>query len=199
MKKFSSVLIISGTGSIILALIIFIITFYPVILVELNYQTNLLPRQSNIKKDIIPKDLEFGIVVPKIGANAKIVAEVNPYDNKEYQLALTAGVAHAKGTVFPGQVGNMFLFSHSSVNFYEANRYNSIFYLLDKMEKGDEIDLYYKGEKFTYRVTDKKIVLASDVKYLLGNGTKKIVTLMTCWPKGTSWKRLLVLGELATP
>lgn len=196
MKKFSSALIAIGISLIVLALGLFIIIFYPVIFNEVSYRVS--QNQPNLKQEIIPKDTQFGIVVPKIRANSKIVAEVNPYDSKVYQLALTEGVAHAKGTVFPGEVGNMFLFSHSAVNFYEANRYNSIFYLLDKMEKGDEIYLYYQGEKFTYRVTDKKIVLASDIKYLSGNDTKKVITLMTCWPAGTSWKRLLVLGELDT-
>lgn len=174
---------------------LFIAIFYPVILVELNYQVNQI---QPFRGEIIPKDMVFGIVIPKIGANAKIVANVDPYNNKEYQLALTQGVAHARGTVFPGETGNIFLFSHSSVNFYEANRYNAIFYLLDKLEIGDRIELYYRQEKFIYKVTDKKIVGAQEVKYLSEVGRKKIVTLMTCYPAGTSWKRLLVLGELDT-
>lgn len=159
--------------------------FYSVIPVELNYQLNKSQGKLAVQREIKPVDSEFGIVIPKIGANAKIIPNVNPYNAKEYQAALTGGVAHARLTVFPGEVGNMFLFSHSS-----------IFYLLYKMEKGDEIDLYRGGRKFKYLVTEKKTVAAEEVKYLQDEGLKKTVTLMTCWPPGTTYKRLLVIGEL---
>lgn len=191
----SQILLISGLFCVLGALIIFVGIFYPVLQIELNYQlqsTNL----TKIPKVIEPIDTEFGIIIPKISANAKIVANVNPFNANEYQYALTKGIAHAKGTVFPGQAGNVFLFSHSSVNFYEAQRYNSIFYLLEKLQKGDEIDIYYKKEKFIYQVTDKKIVDSQAIQYLKGNGFGKTLTLMTCWPPGTTWKRLLVLGEI---
>ncbi len=197
MKKLSSVLIALGLISIVSAIIIFVATFYPVIMVELNYQLKQTQGGLEVKRVIIPKDSDFGIVIPKISANSKVIPNVDPYNNIEYQVALTKGVAHAMGTSLPGYAGNVFLFSHSSVNFYEANRYNSIFYLLDKLEKGDEIDLYYKGGKFKYLVTDKKTVGAEEVKYLSGDGSKKTVTLMTCWPPGTTFKRLLVIGELS--
>ena len=195
--RLSSVLIIVGFLSVALAIIIFVTTFYPVIMVELNYQLTQAQGELRVKKEIVPLDKDFGIVVPKISANAKVIPNIDPYNNEEYQVALTKGVAHALGTSFPGYAGNVFLFSHSSVNFYEANRYNSIFYLLDKLVVGDEIDLYYLNSKFKYVVTEKKVVNSSDVQYLAGDGTKKTVTLMTCWPPGTSWKRLLVIGTLA--
>lgn len=194
--KISSVLIFIGFLSIILGFAIFVAIFYPVISVEFNYQLDKSQGKLVVKREIKPLDSQFGIVIPKIGANAKIIPNVNPYNAKEYQAALTGGVAHAQLTVFPGEVGNMFLFSHSSVNFLEAQKYNSVFYLLYKMEKGDEIDLYFNGVKFKYLVTEKKTVSQDDVKYLQGEGQKKTVTLMTCWPPGTTYKRLLVIGEL---
>lgn len=171
--------------------------FYPVISVELDYQLGKSQGNLAVKREIRPIDTQLGIVIPKIGANARIIPNVDPYNAKEYQAALTGGVAHAQLTVFPGEVGNIFLFSHSSVNFLEARKYNSIFYLLYKMEKGDEIDLYRGGRKFKYLVTEKKTIAAGDVKYLQGEESKKTVTLMTCWPPGTTYKRLLVIGELS--
>lgn len=194
MKKLSFVLIVFGSISIILAAIIFITVFYSVIRMEVGYQMN--QRQLGLKKEIIPLDKNFGIVIPRIAANAKIVPNVDPFNVKDYQIALTRGVAHAEGTAFPNGVGNVFLFSHSSVSFYEANRYNSIFYLLDKLAVGDEIDLYYLNSKFEYSVTEKKVVDAADMKYLGNFGQEKTVTLMTCWPPGTSFKRLMVIAKL---
>ena len=194
--KISSVLTILGVVSILAGIVIFVKTFLPVILIELDYQINTSQGQFAVKREIKPQGSEFEIVIPKIGANARIIPYVDPLNAKEYQVALTKGIAHARGTAYPGETGNVFLFSHSSVNFYEAQRYNSVFYLLDKMEKGDEIDLYLNGNKFRYLVTDKKTVDAKEVKYLSGDASKKTVTLMTCWPPGTTFKRLLVIGEL---
>lgn len=191
-RRIASALVVGGSSLIAASFVVLLYTFYPVVGAEVAYSVRL----AVPPKSITPVDDQFGIVIPKLGANARIIPNVDPYDRSIYQQALTRGVAHAQGTVFPGQIGNVFLFSHSSVNFYEANRYNSIFYLLYKLEAGDEIKLYYKGDTFVYRVTEKTIVDPKEVSYLTHQTTKKIVTLMTCWPPGTTAKRLLVIAEL---
>lgn len=181
-------IILTGAGLSIIGM-----TFYPIIFNELTFAVRSI--QTSIPEET-PIDDAFGIIIPKLGANGRIIANIDPYDEKEYQYALTQGVAHAKGTAFPGTVGNVFLFSHSSVNFYDAIRYNSIFYLISKLEKGDEIDLYYKKNKYVYRVTEKKMVDPKDTSYLTKETSEKTVTMMTCWPPGTTYKRLLVRAIL---
>lgn len=177
--------------------------FWPVLSAEIHYRlrqgTTLLRSVALQPKEIQPIDDTFGIVIPKISANAKIIPNVDPYDNRAYQQALTQGVAHAKGSVYPGRVGNMFIFSHSSVNFFEALRYNAVFYLLDKLEASDEIDVYFHKEKFVYRVTEKKLVDPDATMYLTEKTNDKLITLMTCWPPGTTFKRLIVRGILTEP
>lgn len=194
--KISTVLIFLGLILITLGLLIFIFTFYPVIVTELTYRTDDSFRSFGLKKPVIPKDLDFSIVIPKIFANAKIIAGVDPYNQASYQIALTKGVAHARGTAYPGEPGNVFLFSHSSVNFYEASRYNSVFYLIDKLEKGDQIEIYFDRKLYKYKVTNKKLVNATEVQYLNSISTLQTLTLMTCWPPGTTFKRLLVIATL---
>lgn len=195
-SRLSRILITCGAALSAFGLLFIAIIFYPVAVVELRYLFDHNPIVPVKTQAIVPVDTDFGIVVPKIRANSHIVANVDPYNSREYQVALTKGVAHAKGTANPGQTGNVFLFSHSSANFYEATLYNSIFYLLSKLEKNDEIDLYYKGEKFVYSVLEKKLVAASSVQYLTAKTNKKTVTLMTCWPPGTTYERLIILAEL---
>jgi len=156
---------------------------------EIRYRTFTAPKQ------IVPVDTNFGIVIPKIGANAKVIANVDWKNQGVYTEALSRGVAHAKGSALPGKVGNVFIFAHSAGNFYEANRYNAIFYLLDKLVKGDEIDIYYNGGKFTYFVTNKATVDGSQVQYLSGNDQTQTLTLMTCWPPGTTFKRLIIQAK----
>jgi sortase A len=189
--------LVSGVTLIGIGLLLLILTFLPVITVELHYDAAQLdPKQENtVQKPVNP---QFGIVIPKIGANAAIVPNVDPYNSRVYQQALTKGVAHAKGSVFPGRVGNMFLFSHSSVNFYEAMRFNSVFYLLNKLQSGDQIDIYFETKKFTYTVFESKLVNPNDVSYLMEKTNDSLLTLMTCWPPGTTFKRLIVRAKLLT-
>ena len=182
--------------------------FYPVLIKEISYffskpSTNVsvissydFSNSNDEKEEIVAVNPEFSIVVPKINANSAVVAKVDPYNSKIYQQALTKGVAHALGTPLPGQPGNGFYFAHSSDNFYNANRYNSVFYLLNKMEIGDEFYLVYDFEIFKYQVTETKVVSPESVEYLFGNETKRTATLMTCWPAGTTLNRLVVVGEL---
>jgi len=194
-SKLSSWLIFAGILFFLAGLVIFILTFFPVIKEESRYSFKSLLIKKN--QPIKPVNEEFGIVIPKIEANAKVIKNVNPFDEKAYQRVLTQGVAHAQGSGLPGHTGNSFIFAHSSGNWYEANQYNSIFYLLHKLEKGDEIDLYYEKQKYIYKVTEKKLVNADEVRYL-GDTLKNTstVTLMTCWPPGTTLKRLIIIAEI---
>lgn len=209
--KFLSWIQKTGTALVAVSVLILLFTFFSVIKEEVKYQ--FLPQRDAVvvsKKEaekklenniqpasnvIYPVDEEFGIVIPKISANAKVIPDVDWQNSNEYQRALTKGVAHAAGTAHPGEAGNVFIFSHSGVDFYEANRYNALFYLLNKLVPGDEIDVFYKSQKFVYRVAEQKIVAPENVEYLTGDKTKKTLTLMTCWPAGTTLKRLIVIAE----
>ena len=143
---------------------------------------------------LIPENTDFSMVVPKIGANAKVIPNVDSANEKEYSAALKQGVAHALGTAFPGEGGHIFLFAHSTDYFWNVGAYNAIFYLLDKLQKNDEINIFYKGERYVYRVVDKTIVDPSQVEYLTRKTNKEFLTLQTCWPMGTTFKRLLVFA-----
>lgn len=194
-KKLPLILIILGSLAILSSFLIFLYTFFPVIKTEINYSVSgNLPEKSKV---IVPVDKDFGIVIPKINANSKVIADVDPYNEQEYQWALTKGVAQAKGTALPGEEGNVFIFSHSSVNFYEAAKYNSVFYLLSKLERGDEVILYYQNKEFKYKVTDKITVDPANLSYLTEKTSKKMLTLMTCWPPGTTLKRLIIIAEMS--
>lgn len=146
---------------------------------------------------IRPEDPSFSIVIPKIDANSKIVANVNAANESEYLASLKNGVAHASGTAFPGEGGHIFLFAHSTDYFWNVSTYNAVFFLLYKLEKKDEIDIFYKNQKYVYTVIDSKIVEPDQVEYLTRKSNKEFLTLQTCWPPGTSLKRLLVFAVRA--
>jgi len=190
----SSLVLWVGIACIIFGLCIVGFIYIPIAKQEVSYSLRTIENKPPLA--IKPIDTTLGIVIPKIDANASIIPNVDPNDASAYQLALTRGVAHAKGTVLPGQVGNSFIFSHSSENIFEANRYNSIFYLLTKLEKGDEILIYVKGTKYTYSVDSTKIISANEISYLTNTSAKKQITLMTCWPAGTNFKRYIVIATI---
>lgn len=177
---------------IITSLALLFLIFWPVVKEEAKYDLN---KALNIEYSVEPVNTEFSIVIPKIGASAPIVANVDPNNKDIYLSALKKGVAHALGTSFPGKVGNTFLFAHSTDAFYNVGRYNAVFYLLGKLSEGDEIDIYYKGALYKYSVADIKIVEAKDVTYLGNFGEGNTLTLQTCYPPGTTLKRLVVVAS----
>lgn len=143
---------------------------------------------------LVPEDPNFSVVIPKIGANARIIDNVDASNEKEYLSALTKGVAHTMGTAFPGEDGHIFLFAHSTDYFWNVGSYNAVFYLLYKLEKGDEVNIFYKGQRYVYKVLEKREVNPSQVEYLTRKTNREFLTLQTCWPPGTTLKRLLVFA-----
>lgn len=168
----------------VLSLLIGFLIFYPVI------ATYLFPAPIN-NQDVLIGDY---ITIPKIKAQAPIIMDVDPTNQTVYDKALRKGVAHAKGTYLPGEGGRSFLFAHSSGNPLEQTNYNTVFVKLNELNHGDEILIKRNGNVYKYSVTSKKVVYPNEVDYLKKNDTPGII-IQTCWPIGTSWKRLLVFAS----
>jgi LPXTG-site transpeptidase (sortase) family protein len=145
---------------------------------------------------LVPIDPEFDILIPKIGANARIFPNVDPSNPDIFLPILQKGVAHAAGTFFPGQKGNIYLFAHSTDNFWDVGRYNAVFYLLKDLRKDDEIVIFSKNVRYNYKITYTKVVSPSVVSYVTQAQTgEELLILQTCWPPGTTWQRLLIFAE----
>lgn len=151
-------------------------------------------REKNVEL-LVPVDPSFSIVIPKIAANARVIPQVNAGDREIYLRALKEGVAQAEGTAFPGEGGHMFLFAHSTDYIWNVGSYNAVFYLLYKLEIGDEINIFYNGQRFVYTVTGKEVVDPSQVEYLTRKTDHEFLTLQTCWPPGTTLKRQLIFAK----
>ncbi|OGV96153.1 hypothetical protein A2W24_05310 [Microgenomates group bacterium RBG_16_45_19] len=138
---------------------------------------------------------EIGLVIPKIFIKEMVVEQVNPADKPAYMKALQVGVAHALGTALPGEPGLGYYFAHSSGMSVLAPQKKAAFYLLGKLTAGDRVYLYRGDQVYSYQVTDVRVVNADDLSFLREGGTEEQIVLQTCWPIGTSLKRLLVFGE----
>ena len=150
------------------------------------------------ESNIIPVSTEFGIVIEKINANAKVIADVNPGNEKQYVSALQQGVAEALGSTPPGEPGNLYLFSHSVDAPWNIIRFNAIFYLLREVDKGDKIIIFYKDKRYDYIVFDKLVASPTDVSYLTNRYDQPVLTLQTCDPPGTLLNRLIVRAKLVS-
>ncbi len=156
--------------------------------------------QMNIDLDITPYDNR--IIIPKIGKNIPLV-DVKldtgfDFEHIEniFMQELEKWVVRYPGTAKPGEVGNAFIFGHSSNYPWVKGEYNSVFVLLDELSFGDEIIVYYNQKKFTYIIREKKVVKPGNVKVLDRDEGKKELSLMTCWPIGTTINRLIIFAEL---
>ena len=145
---------------------------------------------------------EDRIIIPKIGKNIPLVNvehhDANSSDewHKIFMKELEKGIIKYPGSANPGESGNSFIFGHSSNFPWAKGNYNDVFALLNELSAGDEIIVYFKQKKFIYVVKEKIIVKPGHVSSLGGEDTMKRLTLMTCWPLGTTLNRLLVVTEL---
>ncbi len=147
---------------------------------------------------IEPTSTEYGIVIEKINANAKIIRGVNPVNEREYVKALQSGVAEALGSTPPGQPGNLYLFSHSTDAPWNIVRLNAVFYLLKELEAGDRVIVFYKNKRYDYIVFDKTTVEPGEVSFLTNTYDVPVLTLQTCDPPGTLLRRLVVRAKLVS-
>ena len=141
-------------------------------------------------------DKSFSLWIEKIKAQSMVYINTDAFDSRQYKPVLMQGVAHARGTALPGEgKGNIYLFAHSTDTTLNIVRYNAVFFLLRKLEKGDQVVVYYQGKRYVYQIFDKFITEGADTRYLTRGSGPETLVLQTCWPPGTTWKRLLVLAS----
>ncbi len=140
-------------------------------------------------------DEKYSIYIPKIMAKSRIIEGVDAFDKKSYLDALQHGVAEAKGLAKPGEMGTTYLFAHSVGSRVDFARYNAIFYLLHRLEVGDRIEIMFEGKLYKYQMAERHIVSASDLSFITPQNKEEKLVLQTCYPPGTSWKRLMVVAK----
>jgi sortase A len=138
------------------------------------------------------------IIIPKIGVSAPTVYGMDSVQEEDVQKALEKGVLHFGGSPLPGQPGNAVFVGHSSNTPWAAGDYKFVFMLLDKLDTDDKIYMNYKGSRYTYQVTSKKVVKPNDVSVLEGS-LYPIATFITCTPLGTNINRLVITAQLIDP
>lgn len=162
-----------------------------------------LAKKEHPPLNLQPSPIDYRLIIPKLGINVPLVEMDDRYISddlwgefeKEVQSALREGVVHYPGTAMPGQFGNVFFTGHSSYYPWDSGSYKDVFANLVQLEVGDHYYVYYKQQKYKYRVSEKKEVYPTEVGVLEQPRNKKMSTLMTCWPLGTVLRRYIVIAN----
>ncbi|MBU8729990.1 class D sortase [Cytobacillus oceanisediminis] len=85
---------------------------------------------------------------------------------------LEKGVGHYSTTVLPGQPDQILLSGHR----------DTVFRRLGELEIGDIFEVSMPYGKFTYEITDSKIVDADDTTVIRSTAPNEILTVSTCYP-----------------
>lgn len=203
-KKHFRLMRFLGTNLSSFALTFLIFYYGPSFELNMDYEAGLSSVATTSAKEYVAEDVgiarkkeedTFSLSIPKIGASSVVVPDINPFDSNAYEVALKAGIAHAKGTGKPGGGKRIFLFAHSTNSPLNYSEYNAIFYQLRLLAEGDRIFINHNGDTYIYIVKQKEIVSATDTHWLTETGDKEQLVLQTCDPPGTTLRRLLVIAE----
>ena len=142
---------------------------------------------------------KFLLKIEKLNLTAPVIWPLGTSE-EIIQKSLSQGVVIYPTTAAPGQNGNCYITGHSSDYWWKPGVYKQIFANLDHLAQKDKVIIEAtqknnKKIKYVYRVISKKVVNASDPK-LFADTQKNILTLVTCWPVGANWKRLMIKAEL---
>lgn len=150
------------------------------------------PGDSNIKPRVEISIAKIAISAPMIWSKSE--------KESDMLKELENGLGHYLKTSAPGQIGNMIISGHSSNYLWAKGDYNHVFKDLDNLEKGDVITTttFQKNGKiiiYRYVVSDKFVTVPNDAR-IFENSDSPILTLSTCWPIGTAFRRLIIKAEL---
>lgn len=148
-------------------------------------------------ESVIDELLPNTLTIRNLAIEAPVVY-ITEKSERAYQDALRDGVVHYPGTAMPGELGNVYIFGHSSDYVWSPGAYKTIFARLPQIEIGEQIEITdADGKSFVYVVTETKVVGPRDLSVLdQFNYEKRVLTLQTSYPLGTALQRYIVVAEL---
>lgn len=152
---------------------------------NLTYASNWFPT-GNPKIGI---GKEYSLAIPKLGIKGANVI-VGSDD-------LSKSLIHYGGSSLPGEYGNAVVFGHSILpQFFDPKNYKAIFSTLHTLKVGDIIEVIADGVTYNYKVFDMKVIDPTDISVLEQTYDNSYLTVITCTPPGTYWKRLVVKAQI---
>ena len=136
-----------------------------------------------------PKIPYYTISIPKLKINN---ATVSTRDNN-----LAIHLVNYQGTAVPPDNGNAVIFGHSTLpQLFNPNDYKTIFANAYQLKIGDKIYTSVNGVTYVYNIFNISVVEPSDTSIFQQDYDNSYLTLVTCTPPGTIWKRLILKAKL---
>lgn len=149
-----------------------------------NWFPNYNPRGD--KKSLINS---YSITIDKLGIKNAVVS-TSDYD-------LSKHLVNYLGTSVPPDTGNAVIFGHSTLpQLFDPNNYKTIFANAYKLQVGDEIFVNIGKVSYKYKIFNIIVIEPEDTSVLAQDYTNSFLTLITCTPPGTVWKRLVIKAKL---
>lgn len=99
----------------------------------------------------------------------------------------------------PVEKGTSVIFGHSTLpQWFDHENYMTIFARLHLLKNGDELILTVNGKEYTYSVYAISVMNADDPNIFSQAYDNSYITIVTCTPPGTTWKRLVVRASLTS-
>jgi sortase A len=149
-----------------------------------NWFPQYSPHQSNR-----PVITSYMISIPKIGIS---YAQVSTMDTD-----LTKHLVHYSGTTIPPERGNAVIFGHSTLpQLFNPSDYKTIFAKIHNLDKKDTIVVTINGKEYTYIIDTIKVTTPDDTSVFSQEYDDSYLTIVTCTPPGTTWKRLIIKAKI---
>lgn len=138
---------------------------------------------------------ENSLEIPKIGVLAPLII-VEDSNEKDFDKELDEGVIFFPSSALPGQAGQTIILGHSAHSNWPKVKYDWVFSRLNELEEKDEINFYFNHQKYTYYVKKKSFLRKGEE---IPNGStysENTLLLISCWPPGENFKRIIVEATL---
>ncbi len=127
--------------------------------------------------------------IPKIKLDHAVVSTID--------TDLKSHLVNYAGTAIPPDPGTAIVFGHSTLpQLFNPKDYKTIFAYAHTLEIGDTFDVTVNNETYTYKIFSITIVDADDTSVLAQDYSGSYLTIITCTPPGTVWKRLIIKSQL---
>ncbi len=132
---------------------------------------------------------EYTISIPKINISQASVSTID--------VDLDRHLINYQGTATPPNKGNAVIFGHSTLpQLYNPKDYKTIFANAHTLKNGDTITVHLDKIDYTYKIFSITVVSPEDTSALTQNFDDSYLTIITCTPPGTIWKRLIIKSKL---
>jgi sortase A len=101
------------------------------------------------------------------------------------------------GTPLPPFKGNTVIFGHSTLPYlFDPSNYSTIFANAHMLKEGDTFSVTIGNKEYSYEIIKIHITTPDDISVLDQDTSDSYITIITCTPPGTVWKRLIIKARL---